>query len=78
MSFFHGDGAMFDAFGHHEYFSRTQPDDPIAELNVDSTRQYQEEVVRVIVLMPHELPLHLDHHQVVAVELADHPGLPVF
>jgi len=78
MSFLRCDRAMFDALGHNEHLSRAKPDNPIAKLNFNLTRQYQEEIVRVIVFVPNELPLHLDHHQVMPVELADYARLPVF
>jgi hypothetical protein len=75
MSFLHGNGAMFDSFRYDEYLSRAKPDNFIAKLNVDLTHQHEKKIVRVIVFVPHEFPLYLDHHQVVTVELADHPGL---
>jgi hypothetical protein len=77
MGFLCCDRAMLDSLGYDEHLSRAKPDKPIAKLNFDSTRQYQKKVVRVLVLVPDELPLHLDHHQVVPVELTDHARLPV-
>jgi len=78
MSFLCCDRAMFDALRHNEHFSRASPDNPIAKLNFDLTRQDEKEIVRVIVFMPNKLPLHFDHHQVMPVELTHYAGLPVF
>jgi hypothetical protein len=77
MSFLYGNRAMLDTPGYDEHLSRAKPDNPIAKLDFDSTRQHQKEVVGVLVLMPDELSLQLDHHQVVPVELTDHARLPV-
>src|SRR5262249_39036165 len=39
--------------------------------------QHQEEIIGVVVLVPHELSLELDHPQVVPVELTDRSRLPI-
>jgi len=78
MSFLYCDRAMFDALRNDEHFSPAKPDNPIAKLNFDLTRQDEKEIVRVIVFVPNELPLYLEHHQVMPVELTDYAGLAVF
>jgi len=47
-------------------------------LDVDAPLDNQEEIIGIVVFVPNELALHLDDHQVVAVELPHHTGLPVF
>jgi polyisoprenoid-binding protein YceI len=61
----------------NEHLTRFQCDYLFAHLNVYATLEHQKEIVRVIVLMPNKFALNLDHHQIVAIELTNHAGLPV-
>ena len=65
---------MLDALRHHEHLHRLEDDVPAAQLNRHSPLQHEKQVVGSSV--PHELALHLDHHQVVPVELANGSWLP--
>jgi len=78
IAFLFGNWTMFDTLGNHEHFARPKCDDPVAQLDIHAAGENQKEVIRIVVLMPNKLALNLDHHQVVAVELADHTRLPVF
>jgi hypothetical protein len=77
MRFILGYWTMFNAFGHDEYFTGTERDDSIPQLNVDASAQDKEEIVGLIVLVPNELALHFDYHQIMPVELADDSRLPI-
>ena len=78
MRFFFRHRAVLDAFRHHEHLARAQTHVAVAQADGDVAVQHHEEVVGVGVLVPDEFALHLHHHQVVPVELADHARLPVF
>jgi len=78
VSLLYGNGTMFDTLRNDEHFAGAECDDPVAQLNVHTTFENQKEVIRVVVLMPNKLAFNLDHHQVIAVELTDYTGLPVF
>jgi hypothetical protein len=47
-------------------------------VNVQTAFENQKEVIRVVVRMSDKLAFGLDDHEVIAVELSDHPRLPVF
>src|SRR5215212_1442326 len=70
-------GTMLDTFGHHEQLARSQMDLAVAQLDREMALEHEEEVVRVVVLVPDELALDLDHHHVMSVELGYRAGLPV-
>src|SRR5208283_2119609 len=78
IAFLFGNWTMFDTLGNHEHFARPECDDPVTQLDGHAASENQKKVIRIVVLMPNELAFNLDHHQVIAVELADHTGLPVF
>lgn len=77
MSFILGHWTMFNAFGNDEYFTGTQRDGSIPQLDVDASAQDKKEIVGLVVLVPNELALHFDHHEVMSVELADDARLPI-
>ena len=68
---------MFDALRHDKHFASVQRDVAVAHLDGDPAFEDQEEVVGFVVLVPDERPLHLHHHEVVTVELADRSRLEV-
>src|ERR1700731_196215 len=77
MGFLGGDGSVLDAFGNDKYFARPYRYDFVSKLNVDSAAEHKEEIICVRMLVPYEFALDLDDHEIVAVEFADHAGLPV-
>jgi hypothetical protein len=77
VRFILGHWTMFNAFGNDEYFTRTQRDGSVAQLNIDASAQDKKEIVGLVVLVPNELALHFDHHEVMSVELADDARLPI-
>src|SRR6202044_4034822 len=77
MGFLCRNRTMLHALGNNEHLARSQRDDAVAQVNVNTAFEHQKEIVRVLVLMPNELALDLDHHQVVTVELTHHARLPV-
>ena len=70
-------GAVLHALGHHEHLARAKRDVAVVHADRELAAQDEEEVVRVVVLVPVELTLDLDDHQIVPVELADDSGLPM-
>ena len=69
---------MLNALGHHIHLSWPKRDNSIPQMNIQHAFQDEKKIVRIVVLVPNKLPLYLDHHQVMPVELTDHAGLPVF
>jgi hypothetical protein len=45
-----------------------------AKLDREPSLEHEEEIVRVVVLVPYELALDLDDHEVVTVELTHRPS----
>jgi hypothetical protein len=70
-------GPVLDAFGNHEDLAGTKRYGSVAHLNRDAAAQDEEEVVRIVVFVPHEFTLDFRDHDVVAVELADDARLPM-
>jgi len=75
---FFGDGAMQHALGNNEDFARTERDIAFVHADRDATFEDEKEVVRVVVLVPDELALDLNNHEIVTVELANNSWLPMF
>lgn len=71
MGFLGGHGTVLDAFRNDEYLAGAECDDSVSELDLDSTAEYQEEVIGVVMFVPDELAFDLDDHKIVAVEFAD-------
>lgn len=72
-----GYGAVLRAFGDDEQLSWAKGDVTLTHANGDTTLENKKEVIRVVVRMPDELALDLDHHEIVTIELADDARLPV-
>jgi hypothetical protein len=77
MGFIFRDGTMLDALGHYKYFAWDQRDNSISQLNADASAQHEKKIVGVIMLVPDELALHFDNHEVMPVELPNDPRLPI-
>ena len=73
----YGNGPVLDSFGNDENFARPDRDIFVSKLNVDPTAENEKKIIRVVVLMPYEFALDLDHHEIVSVEPTDDAGLPV-
>src|SRR5215813_57695 len=73
MHFLLCDGAMLHPLGHDEHLTGSQGDGPIPQLDVKLAFEKEEKVIGFIVVVPDELPLQFDHHDVIFVELRDRP-----
>ena len=73
-----GDRPVLNALGHYEYFARTKSNSAVSQLNRDMPNENQEEIVRIVMLVPNEFALDLHDHEVVTVEAADNSRLPIF
>ena len=62
MSLLGGNGSVFYALGYDKYFARPQRYYFVSKLDVDSATEHQEEIIRIIVLVPNKLALYFDHH----------------
>jgi hypothetical protein len=71
------DGPVLDPLRNDEQVAGAQRDAAVAQLDRELTLQHEEEIVRVVVLVPDELALNLRDHDVVAVELGHGARLPV-
>src|SRR6185312_1465129 len=69
--------AVFDSSWHDKKLAWTENDISFPHLNRDLTFQDEKEVVRIIMFVPSERSFYLDHHQIVAIELADSSGLVI-
>ena len=72
-----GDGSVFHAFGHHEYFAWPEPNGAVSQLNSDMPDENQKKIVGIVVLMPNEFALDLYDHEIVPVEAAYDARLPI-
>ena len=77
MGFLGGERPVLHSLWNDEDLARPDRNASIPKANVDAAAENQKKIIRVVVLMPSELALHLDHHEVVPVELTDDAGLPV-
>ena len=68
---------MFDPLRNHVHLASIQRDRPITHLDLERTLEYKKKVVGIRVRMPNELAIHLDDHEIVAVERADSSWTPV-
>ncbi len=73
----HGHRTMLDALRDDEQLAGPELHILVTQLDPEAALQHEEEVIGVLVAVPDELPLHLHHHQVVPVELADGARLEV-
>jgi hypothetical protein len=64
---------MFHTPSHHIHLPRAQRDRLVATLDIEGSFEHEEEVIRVVVLVPDEGTAQFGHHNVVAVELGDGP-----
>ncbi len=62
MGFVFSNGAMFDAFWDDKYFTRTKRNGVISQLNAKPPTQNKEKIIRIVVLMPYELPFDFHDH----------------
>src|SRR5262245_4539869 len=67
MNFSPRNGPMFYSFGYDEDFTRIESHRAISQLDVERTLEYEEEIVRVIVLVPVKRAFQLGNHDVVVI-----------
>src|SRR5271170_69853 len=77
VGLFLGDRPVLDPAGYDEELALLQPDLAIPEIHAESPLHHQEQLVLVLVMMPDELALELDQLDLLAVELAGDPRLPL-
>lgn len=77
MSFFFRNRAVLCTLWHYEKLAWPQVYVAFVHADGDAALQNQKEVICVRVLMPVELTLDLDDHDVVAIERGDRSWLPV-
>ena len=77
MNLFLGSGAMFDSAWNDDEVSFAQCFHPVPELHVEGAPDDHEKFVLVFVLVPDKLALEFGEPDVLAVELADHPRIPM-
>ena len=78
VSLLSGYWAMLNASWNDEHLSRAETNTAIAHFNGDIALEYQEEVVRVFMLVPGVRPHGFGNHDFVAVEARHRCGLPRF
>jgi hypothetical protein len=66
--------AVLDAARHDEQLAFSELDIAITQLNRDPSTEHEEEVVGVVVPVPHELAVHFHHDELVVVEVPDDAG----
>src|SRR5918994_3223209 len=71
MSLLVGPRAVLYATRNDEQLAWRELDVAVAHLNRELPLQYEEEVLGLLVRMPDELPLRLDHLELVVVQVAD-------
>ena len=78
MNFFFRNWAMLYTFWNDKQLPWLQNNVAIPKLNSKGAFQYQEEIVRVTMMMPVELSLSFHHHDIAIIELRDDLWAPVF
>lgn len=79
MNLLFGNRPVLDTSRHNEEVTGAESNAPnIPQFDRQPTTEHDEQVIRVLVLMPDKLTLRLHYHDVVAVELSDGSRLPVF
>jgi hypothetical protein len=68
-----GDRAVLDPFRHDIHVARYQRDRFVTQLDIKDSLEHEEEVIRLVVLMPDEGTVEFGHHDVVSIELGDGP-----
>ena len=77
MDLFHGHGLVLDSPLHDEELTRVEGDVAATKLDGQAALHHEEELVLVLVMMPHELALQLRDLDVLPVQLADDPRAPM-
>tara|TARA_B100000809_G_scaffold26820_1_gene23426 strand:- start:483 stop:821 length:339 start_codon:yes stop_codon:yes gene_type:complete len=73
-----GDRLVFHSPGNDEELAFVEFDDPIAKMYRQVAVEDQEELVLSLVMVPDELTFELGELDVLAIELADDTGAPMF
>jgi hypothetical protein len=77
VNFFIGDGAMLDAPGNNDEFTRMDDSLAMAKLHAESAFRDQEQFVFLIVMMPDKFSFDLYGFDVRVVELPDDARMPI-
>ena len=71
MDFFCGNRPMHYPLWDDKEFTRLKVNITIPELNGQTSFEDEEEIVGIVMLVPHELPLRFHDHNIMAVKLGD-------
>src|SRR5436853_4315224 len=77
MTFTRRAGDVLDPFRHDEHLARADNDATVAKTNFHFTLEHQKYLVRVLVVVPHELPFQLDELELVVVHFGHHARRPM-
>ena len=77
MSLVGCDRTVLDAARDDEKFTFFQPDLPVAEIHPNPPFRDQKKLILVLMMMPDELALEFDQLDVLPIELAGDPWVPV-
>src|SRR5262245_40663722 len=68
---------MLDATGHDQELALLQPNVPVPELHAEAALDHEEKLVLVVVMVPDERTPELDQFDLLTVQFAHDPGLPL-
>jgi hypothetical protein len=77
MSLFGCDRPVLDAARDDEKLTFFQPDLPVTEIHPKPPFHYQEKLILILMMMPDEFSLEFDQFDVLAIELAGDPWVPM-
>jgi hypothetical protein len=77
MNLVDGDWPMFDAAGHDQQLAFFQPNLPVTKIHAEASLNDQEKLVLMFMVMPDELALKLDQFDLLTIQFANDPGVPV-
>ena len=68
---------MFNATGDDQQLPFFQPNLPGTKIHPETSLHDQEQLVLIFMVMPHELTLELDQLDLLTIQFANDPGIPV-
>src|SRR5205807_6866562 len=78
VRFFIRDRPVLDAGGYDQELTFLEPDIPFPELHPESAFDHEKQLVFLLMVMPDERALKLYELDMLAVQLTDDPGTPMF
>ena len=77
MDFLGRDRAVLDSPWNHDHFAGFQPLIAISKAHLEPTFEYQEQLIFVVVIVPHKLPLDLGQLHFLSIQFGDNAGAPM-